>query len=91
MHNLYKIRFYAFEFISCKISVDAVSLLYSKLLLAKLCRFTFGAALLLLLHSIGSLLAYVAVLLVSSVCGLLRVCCRVLDSNSRGRRFEAHT
>ena len=36
MHNLYII-------FTCKVSVDAFSLLFSKLLLAKLCLFVFGA------------------------------------------------
>ena len=34
---------YAVPFVSCKFNVDAFSLLYSKLLRAKLCVFVFGA------------------------------------------------
>ena len=36
--------FYALRFVTCKVSVDAFSLLYSKLLLAKLSLFVFGGA-----------------------------------------------
>ena len=43
MHNLYTMWLYAFEFITGKVRVDAFSLLYSKLLHAKLCLFVFGA------------------------------------------------
>ena len=70
MHNLYIMRLCSFQFISCKISVDAFSLIYSKLLLAKLCLFVFGDT---FAASIGNLLAYVASLFVTSVCRLLTV------------------
>ena len=63
IHNLYIMWLYDLRFITCKISVDAFSLLYSKLLLAK---FVF---VLFLLHRIGNLLAYVAALLVASFWG----------------------
>ena len=43
MHNLYIMWLYALRFVTCKVSVDALSLLYFKLLLAKLCLFVFGA------------------------------------------------
>ena len=43
MHNLYIIWRYDFRFVACKVSVDVFSLLYSKLLLAKLCLFVFDA------------------------------------------------
>ena len=42
MHNLYIIWFYASQFFRCKIRLDAFSLLYSNLFLAKLCLFVFG-------------------------------------------------
>ena len=65
MHNLYILWVNAFHFIICKISVIAFTLLYSKLLLAKLCLFLFGAT-----WCIGYLLAYVAALFVTTVCRL---------------------
>ena len=43
MHNLHIMWLYALRFVTCKVSVDAFSLLYSKLLLAKLSLFVFGA------------------------------------------------
>ena len=43
MHNLYILWLYALRFVTYKGSVDAFSLLYSKLLLAKLSLFVFGA------------------------------------------------
>ena len=52
-------------FVNCKVSVDAFSLFYSKLLLAKLNLFVFGAT---FLNRIGNLLAYVVALFVTSVC-----------------------
>ena len=36
-------RLYALQFVACKVSVDGFSLLYSKLLHAKLSLFVFGA------------------------------------------------
>ena len=53
-----------------KCGLDAFNLIYSNLLLAKLCLFVFGA---ILLHRIGNLLAYVAALFVTSVCRLLSI------------------
>ena len=43
MKYLYIMWLYVFRFVACKVSVGAFSLLYSKLLLAKLCLFVFGA------------------------------------------------
>ena len=43
MHNLYIMWNYALRFATCKVSVDAFSLLYSKLFLAKMSLFVFGA------------------------------------------------
>ena len=43
MHNLDIMWLYALRFDTRKFSVDAFSLLYYKLLLAKLCLFVFGA------------------------------------------------
>ena len=63
MHNLYIIWLYALQFVTSKVSVDAFSLLYSKLLHAKLSVFVCSA---ILLSLIGKFLAYVAVLLVTS-------------------------
>ena len=40
---LYIMLLYAFEFFTCKVSVDAFSWLYSNLLHAKWCLFVFGA------------------------------------------------
>ena len=59
---------YAFQFCTCKVRVDAFSLLYSKLLFAKS-----SCLVPILLHRIGNLLAYVAALYVSSICLLLSV------------------
>ena len=42
MHNLYILWLYALQFLTCKVGMDAFSLLYSKLLLAKLSLFVFG-------------------------------------------------
>ena len=42
MHNLYMVWFYALRFVTCNFSLDAFSLLYSKLLLAKISLFVFG-------------------------------------------------
>ena len=42
MYNLYIMRLYVLRFVTCKVSVDAVSLLYSKLLIAKSSIFVFG-------------------------------------------------
>ena len=42
MLNFYKIRFYAFPFVACRVSVHAFLLfIVSKLLIAKLCPFVF--------------------------------------------------
>ena len=58
-------QLYAFQFVLCKVSGDAFSLLNSKILLANcVCLYL----VLLLLHRIGNLLAYVAALLVASIC-----------------------
>ena len=43
VHNLIIIWLYAFQLITCKVSADAFSLVYSKLLPAKLSRFISGA------------------------------------------------
>ena len=43
LHNLYIMWLSALRFVSGKVSVDAFSLLYSKLLMAKLSLFVFGA------------------------------------------------
>ena len=43
MHDFYITWLYALRFVTCKVSVDVFSLLYSKLLLAKLCLLLFGA------------------------------------------------
>ena len=43
MHNLYIMWLYVLRFDTCKVSVDAFSLCYSKLILAELCLFVFGA------------------------------------------------
>ena len=43
MHNLYIMWLYALQYVTCKVSVDAFSLLYSNLLFAKLGLFVFGA------------------------------------------------
>ena len=43
LHNLYIICINAFQFFTCKVRVGAFNLLYTKLLLAKLCLFVFGA------------------------------------------------
>ena len=43
MHNLYIMWLYALRFVTCKVSVDDFSLLYSKLLLAQLSLFVYGA------------------------------------------------
>ena len=75
------------NFFMCKISVDAFSFLYSKILLAKLCLCVFDAT---LLHSIGNLLAYVAVLYASSFCRLLSVRGRE-RLGVRLQRYEAYT
>ena len=56
IHNLYIMWLYALQFVTCKVSVDAFSLLYSKLLIAKLSLFVFVAE----SHSQQNLLAYVA-------------------------------
>ena len=56
---------YALWFVTCKVSVDAFSLLYSKLFLAKLSVFVFGATFAEWRHY--NLLAYVAALFVTSV------------------------
>ena len=64
MHNLCLMSFRAFRFLTCKASVDALSFLYSKLMLAKLYKFVFGAA---IAESHWQLLAYVAALLLTSV------------------------
>ena len=64
MHKLCIMWLYALRLVKCKVSVDGFSLLYSKLLHANLNLFVFGS---LLLNSIGKLLAYVAVLFVTSV------------------------
>ena len=50
--NLYIIWLYGFEFVTCKVSVDAFSLLYYKLLQAKLGLFVFGATLLNLISNL---------------------------------------
>ena len=42
MHNLYVMWFYALQFVTYKVSVNAFSLLYSKLLIVKLSLFVFG-------------------------------------------------
>ena len=55
----------ALRLVSCKFSVDAFSLLYSKLLLAKLCLFVFCAT---FAEWHGNLLAYVAALFVFVGC-----------------------
>ena len=68
MHNLLIMWRYALRFVTCKVSVDAFSLFYSKLLSAKLSLFVMVR---LLLNCIGKLLAYVAALFVTSVCKLL--------------------
>ena len=65
MRNLYIMWPYVLRFILCKIIVDAFSWLYSKLLMAKLSVFVFGA------ESLGNSLAFVAALFVTSVCRLL--------------------
>ena len=67
MHILFIMWLYALRFISCKVSVDAFILLYSKLLLAKLSLFVCDVV----LNSIGNLLAYLAALFVTIVCRLL--------------------
>ena len=43
MHDLYIIWLGVFQFITCKVGVDAFSWLYSKLLLAMFCIFVIGA------------------------------------------------
>ena len=43
MHNFYIMWLYALRFVTYKISVDAFSVLLSKLLIAKLSLFAFGA------------------------------------------------
>ena len=43
MHSLYIMWFYALRFATCKVSLNAYSLVYYKLLLAKLSLFVFGA------------------------------------------------
>ena len=67
MHNLYIMWLYVLLFVSCKVSVDAFSLLYFKLLIQ------IGVYLYLVLKCIGNLLAYVAALFVSSFCLLLNL------------------
>ena len=63
-------RFYAFQFVTCKVSVDAFSLLYPKLLLAKLCLFEFGAT---FAELYWQFISMVAALFVTSVCRWLSV------------------
>ena len=70
MHNLCIMWIYALRFVTCKVTVDAFSLLYSKLLLAKLSLFYVVP---LLLNCFGNLLAYVAALFVTYVCRWLSV------------------
>ena len=43
MHNSYIMWFVTLRFVSCKITVDAFSLLFFKLLIAKLCLSVVGA------------------------------------------------
>ena len=57
MQNLYIMRFYALQFVPRKVSVDAISLLYSELLFAKLSLVEFRP---ILLNCIGNLLSNVA-------------------------------
>ena len=64
MHNI--IRFCALQFATCKVSVDAFSLLYYKLLLAKLSLFVFGAT---FAEWFGNLLVYLAAFFVTCVFG----------------------
>ena len=64
-HNLNIMWLYALQAVTCKVSVDGFSLLYSKLLIAKLSLFIFGA------ESHWQLLAYVAALFVTSVFRLI--------------------
>ena len=58
MDNLYIVRLHALRFVTCKLSVDAFSLLYSNFLLEKLSPFVFGAT---FAECIGNLLAHLAV------------------------------
>ena len=60
MHNLYIMWPHALIFVTCKVSVDALRFLYSKLMFAKSCLFVFGATFA-ELHW-RNLLAYVAAL-----------------------------
>ena len=69
MHNLYIMWLYALPFVTCKVDVNAFSLLYSKLLLAKLSLFEFGATFAELRGIFFK--AYVAVLCVTNICRLL--------------------
>ena len=64
MHNLYIMWIYALRFVT----LDVFSLLYSNLINAKLSLFVLGAT---FDELIGKLLAYVAVLFVTSVYRLL--------------------
>ena len=62
MHNLYIMWLYAFRFVACKVSVDA-SVCYIPSYYLQNCLYLVP----LLLNGIGYLLAYVAVLFVTSV------------------------
>ena len=66
MHNLYMMRIYDFQFITCKLSVDAFSFFYIPTYYLQNCVYLYLVPL--LLHRICNLLAYVAALLVTSVC-----------------------
>ena len=68
MHNSYLMWLCVLRFVTCKVSVDAFGLLFSKLLLAKL-NLIFLVPL--LLNCFGILIAYLAALFVTSVCRLL--------------------
>ena len=68
MHNLYIMCFSALRFVTSKVSGDAFSLIYFNFIT---CKFESLYLVPLLLNRIGKLLAYVASLPVTSVCGLL--------------------
>ena len=70
MHYLYIMWLYALRFVTCKVCVDAFSLLYSKLLLANLYLFVFSATVV-ELHS--QFISICSSLFVTSFCGCLSV------------------
>ena len=80
MHILYIMCLYALRFVACKVSVDAFSLLYSKLILNnfKLQNCVCLYLVPILLNRFGNLLACLAALFVTFACRWLRVSSELL-------------